>query len=454
MKLIRPLKEIEVYKKTDVLVVGGGPAGIGAAVSAARMGAKVILLEKRGFLGGNITSCYVENCNYFLAGTQFHSEGIYKEIEEKSRERYGTDNIRHKNINAFNSEYLKVFLDEFLIDSGVEVILHSFVNEVIMNGNQIEAAIVQTKKGPLALKAQIIIDTTGDADVAYAAGVPCHQGRDEDGLCQPGTVSVRVTGVDPQNLLKNGDRLSEIGRQFHNDYKAGKTGLTCKRQDLPFGRLTRAGQISYLNYACEYFLDPTDSEDLTKGEMNCRKYNLELIDYLKKNYVEFKNIEITSFSPEIGFRDSRRIEGLYTLTIEDCEQMRHFDDVISIFPRFYDMLSPDANMNGDGKVEGKGYKGHIFEPVIDDRAFEIPYRSLIPKNVDNLLVAGRSISADHVAESGVRAVSLCMMTGQAAGTATALAIKADTLAKDVDIKLLQEKLIDQGLTIPEEEING
>ena len=445
--MIQP-KTIDISFETQVLVVGGGPAGIGAAVSAARNGQKVILLEKRGFLGGNITACFVENCNYFLKDTPFRSEGIYAEIEKKAYEKYGNDNVRQRNKFAFSSEYLKVFLDEFVTESGVQILFHSFVNDVVMNGDHSEAVIIQTKKGPMAVKADIVIDTTGDADVSFAAGVPFEQGREKDGLCQPGTVSLRLAGADTQALLENGDRLLEIGRIFKEDYRAGKTGLPCKRQDLPFGRLTAGGQISYVNYSCVYGLDPTDIRDLSRGEMQCRQYVMDIYRYLKANFEELKNTEVASIAPEIGFRDSRRIDGMYHLTIEDMESRRHFDDVIAVFPRFYDMLAPDANMDGDGKVEGKGYVGHIYEPVVDDRTFEIPYGSLVPKAVDNLLAAGRCISADHVAESGTRAISLCMMTGEAAGAAAAVAIRSGKRPAEICVKELQQILKAQNIHLP------
>lgn len=441
-------KTLEVSLQPQVLVVGGGPAGIGAAVSAARNGMDVILLEKRGFLGGNITACYVENCNYFLRGTPFTAEGIYGEIETRTYEKYGNDNQRERNKFAFSSEYLKVFLDEFLAEAGVRVLFHSFVNEVVMEDDRIAAVIIQTKKGPVAVQADVVIDTTGDADVAFAAGVPFEQGRAKDGLCQPGTVSLRLAGADTEALLADGDRLSEIGRIFKEDYRAGKTGLPCKRQDLPFGRLTAAGQISYVNYSCVYGLDPTDIADLSRGERECRQYVMDIYRYLKAHFEELKNIEVASIAPEIGFRDSRRIEGEYHLTIEDMESGRHFEDVIAVFPRFYDMLAPDAEMDGDGKVEGKGYKGHIFEPVVDERTFEIPYRSMVPKTVTNLLAAGRCISADHVAESGTRAISLCMMTGEAAGAAAALAVNGGCRPKDISVSQLQDILRKQNIRLP------
>lgn len=449
MQIVRKEQVLEIQKEVEVLVVGGGPAGIGASIAAARQGRRVLLLEKRGFLGGNITACYVEGCNYFLRGTPFHSEGIYAEIEKKCLEKYGNSNVRLNKETSFDSEYLKIFLDEFVKENGVELLLHSFVNEVIMDGDRIEAVIIQTKSGAVPVKAEVIIDTTGDGDVAFSAGIPYEQGRDKDGLCQPGTVSVRVVGADVEKLTQNGDRLGEITKEFRKEYREGKLQLACKRQDIPFGRLTKAGLISYVNYPCAYGLDPTKSEDLTKGEIECRQYIKEIVSFLRSHYEELKDIEIASIAPEIGFRDSRRITGLHKLTIEEMEDQTHFEDTIAVFPRFYDMLSPDAIMDGDETVKGRGYKGYIYEPIKDDRCFEIPYRSLVPVRVKNLLVAGRCISADHVAESGVRAISLCMMTGEAAGIAAGLAVEEKKDTAQIDIRELQQRLRKNNINIPE-----
>lgn len=446
VKVLRPQQELEIRRTADVLVVGGGPAGIGAAVNASRLGKKVVLLEKRGFLGGNITACYVENCNYFLKDTPFGPEGIYAEIEQKCYEAYGNDNIREKNKKAFHSEYLKIFLDKFLKENKVEILLHSFVNEVIIREERIEAVIIQTKQGPEAVKAEIIIDATGDGDVAFSAGLPFEQGREKDGMCQPGTVNFRVTGAHIGEM--EGEYLTEISHIFTRESQEGRTGLSCTKQDIPFGRLTKAGQITYVNYSCAHGIDPTDIEGLTRGEIECREYILEIYEYLKKNFHELRDIEITSIAPEIGFRDSRRIRGQYYLTIEDMETNRQFEDVIAVFPRFYDMLSPDGKSGGSGKVEGKGCDGHIFEPIVDGRTFQVPYRALVPEGISNLLLAGRCISADHVAESGIRAVSLCMMMGQAAGAAASLALEEQVKPADIDYERLQEILREQGMAIP------
>ena len=448
MEIIIPSKKITEFIETDVLVVGGGPAGIGAAVAAARQGSRVVLLEKRGFMGGNITAAYVETCNHFLKNSSFKSYGIYAEIEEKYRALYGSSgDIRPNAIHRFSSEYLKIFLDKFVSDAGVKVFLHSFVNDVIKDGEKITHVIIQSKKGPVAIRAGMIIDSTGDGDVAFAAGVPFDQGRDRDHMCQPGTVNFRIAGVDSKLLVKDGiDQVGVIGKRFREDYRAGKTNLSCKRQDIPCGRLTSGGQLTYINYPCAYGIDPTSFADLTRGEMECRRYIEEMVVYMRENFEGFENAELASIAPEIGFRDSRRFHGEYRLTIDDVVSSRHFDDTIAIFPQFYDMLSPDANMN-EGSVEDAGYNGYICTITTNSPPFEIPYRSLLPVGIDNLLITGRCISADHVAESGIRAISACLYTGQAAGTSSGLALAKKQSPKNLNIGDLQTALRAQNVLL-------
>jgi hypothetical protein len=408
----------------------------------------VLLLEKRGFLGGNITAAYVETCNHFLHKLSFKTSGIWEEMETQYRAKYGTSgDIRPNAPNRFSSEYLKIFLDSFVCGAGVELCLHSFVNEVVREGNSITHVIIQSKQGPVAVRAGQIIDCTGDGDVAFAAGVPFDQGRDRDQLCQPGTVNFRITGVDAAALAAGGeDRLREIGRQFREDYRAGRTGLSCKRQDIPFGRLTPAGQVSYINYPCAYGIDPVSIAGLTRGERECRQYIAEICAYMKEHFEGFEGLELTSIAPEIGFRDSRRIHGDYRLTIGDVLAGRRFDDAVACIPQFYDMLSPDANMN-EGSPQDGGYNGYICSFPRDGVNFEIPYRCLLPLGVDNLLVAGRCISADHVAESGVRAILACMYTGQAAGTAAGLARKGGLSPRTIRVRELRDSLRAQNLII-------
>jgi hypothetical protein len=170
---------------------------------------------------------------------------------------------------------------------------------------------------------------------------------------------------------------------------------------------------------------------------------------MKNNFHGFENIELASIAPEIGFRDGRRIEGKYILTHEDIEADRRFDDSVCVFPRMYDMLAPDGYMLGDGALEGLGYNGHIFVHIKEDdtRSFQVPYRCLLPKEIANLLVAGRCISTTHVAESSIRAIYACMLTGQAAGTAAAISSQNSTQPEDIDIASLQSALKGQGIKV-------
>ena len=446
---IKP-KEVEVLKQVDVLVVGGGPAGLGAAVSAARQGASTLLLEKRGFLGGNITAAYVESCNWFLHETQFSAYGLYEEIERDYKAEYGrSHDIRENAPHRFSAHYLRIFLDEFMKKENVEVLLHSFVNDVVTEDNKIKAVIIQSKQGPQAIAAKMVVDASGDGDVAFAAGVPFKQGREGDGYCQPGTLNFSIAGVDAKFLTENGDKLRELANSFRREYLAGKTKLDCLRKDLPFGRLTNAGLISYINYPTTYMIDPTSNSDLTKGEMDCRKYIKQFFYYMKNNFHGFENAEIASIAPEIGFRDGRRIMGKYVLSHEDIEAGKTFEDSICVFPRMYDMLAPDGNMFGNGAMEGMGFKGHIYVTMgkDDTRSFQVPYRCLLPETIDNLLVAGRCISTTHVAESSIRAIYACMLTGQAAGTAGAMSAKNNHTPEKIDIGSLQNELKKQGIKI-------
>jgi hypothetical protein len=454
MKVVIPAKEVEVREQVDVLVVGGGPAGIGAAVSAARTGGKVLLLEKRAFLGGNITSAYVETCNWFLNNTVFSPYGLYREIEDKYKTEYGRSHeIRDHAPFRFNGEYLKILLDDLMAAENVKVLFYSFVNGVVIEGNHIKAVIIQTKNGPMAVNASVVIDATGDGDVAYAAGVPFKQGRDRDGYCQPGTLNLRLAGVDAKFFAEGPiekDKFKAIDKKFQKDYDEGKIRLDCKRRELIMGRLTNGGVIGSLNYPCTYMIDPTSFIDLTKGEMECRQYVKQILKWMRVNLGGFQGLELVSIAPELGFRDSRRIEGKYTLTEEDIESNKSFDDTVCVFPRVYDMLAPDGDMTGDGSLAGQGYKGHILVLLESGsrRSYNIPYRSLVPVKIDNLLISGRCISSSHVAQSSVRAVYACMLTGQAAGTAAVLSIRDNCVPEKLNIRKLQEQLVKQGIEIP------
>ncbi|MFW6034723.1 MAG: FAD-dependent oxidoreductase [Halothermotrichaceae bacterium] len=436
---MKNLSEAPVVKNVDIIVCGGGPAGIGAAISAARQGLQVALIEQRGFLGGNITACFVESCNYYLLNHPFEVTGIYKEIENEYRDQYNrSDDIREDYTpHRFSSEYLKIFLDEKIQEEGIWLRLHTSVTEVIKEDNKLKGVITHSKSGFEKILGDVVIDCTGDGDVAAQAEVPFEFGREEDGLTQPGTVNFRITGVDTEQVNKI---LNEEGAEYFYEimrekYEEGTFDPGYKRMNFPFGRLTEGGQISYINFCNVYKLDSTDADDITKGEVLARKRVLMMYKFMKENLPGFENIELTSIAPSIGFRDSRRIKGEYKLTEEDIENEKIFEDNITIFPCFYDMLSPTGT-----------WDDHIFIKDLD-KQYSIPYRSLLPINVEQLIVAGRCISTDHVAESSVRAISACMSMGQAAGVGAAVAVKDNCSVKKIDVDKMKKILIESGVKL-------
>lgn len=426
---------LPVRAETEVLVVGGGPAGIGAAIQAARNGAQVMIVERHGFLGGNITACYVETCNHFLFNYPDKVGGLYKEIEEKYKSRFGRSDDIRKDFPAFrfSSEYLKVFLDDFFEENGVKILYHTFAVDVIKKDDNIEGVVIASKSGLEVILARIIIDSTGDADIAAYAGVDFLKGRDLDGLCQPGTLNFRLCGVDVEKVIERGAQYySDILRKVQADESFK---LSCPRKSAPMGRITSSGMVSYINFSDVYKIDPTNVEDITKGEIIARRQIMEFIEFIRKYWDGFENCVLVSFAPIIGFRDSRRIVGEYTLTSKDIENGNYFSDEVVRYPRFYDMLSLTGKWDGSDS---------LYIEVQPDREFSIPYRCLVPKVVENLLVAGRCISTEHTAESSIRAISACMATGEATGTAAALSIKHNYQPREVSIEELKENLLKQG----------
>lgn len=411
--------------KFDVIVVGGGWAGTAAAATAAKCGKDVLLLEKSAFLGGAAANCYV---NPFMpyhinidGKTKNISDGIFTEILDRLDEMGGL----HSNKVTFNEEILKIALDRMMKDYGVTVLFHSFVTDVEKDGATIKSVTTQGKSGALTFYGDIFVDATGDADIAAMAGCPFVLGREEDNLCQPMTLCFRMSNVDVEKAFNHSKDINDLYNKFRSEGK-----IKNPREDvLKFGHF--ADGVMHFNSTRIIKRSPVDVFDLSIAEAEAREQMWELYTFLKEHCPGFENSFLLSSAPEIGIRESRKIRGKYTLTSEDAKNCTKFDDAIAACNYDIDIHNPD----------GSGTSHYFFE---QGTYYTIPYRSLLPESTDNLLVAGRCISATHEAQASLRIMPVACCIGQAAGTAAAVAVDANCSAENADIKIIQKILKENG----------
>jgi hypothetical protein len=449
---------VSILKKEldfDVVVAGGGPAGINAAIASGRSGAKTLLIERYGFLGGMSTVALVYPWMTFHtdSGKQV-IKGIAQEIVERLMAQGGSpghlrDTVGFTNtLTPYHPEKYKLLALDMLEEASVEVLVHSFVDQVEVEGNHIMSINLTTKSGPIRVAAKRFVDTTGDADLAYLSGAPCLQGRDQDQKTQPMTMKFRMRGVDlskvkeamkanPSNFYKKTpiDELDQIpltGVQgFYKEWS--ESGVPINRDQVLFFAGPEEDEV-LVNCTRVQGLDGTDVYDLTKGEREGRKQVMMMAEFLQRKVPGFEKASISAVGTQIGIRETRRIEGHYALTIQDVVAGRKFDDTIALSGYPVDIHDPT----------GKGVQANDIE---GDGSYGIPYRCLIPKQIENLLVAGRCISTTHEALATTRLTPSAMATGQAAGTAAALSIANQIAPKDLDVKKLQAILVENGVVI-------
>lgn len=412
----------------DVVIAGSGPAGLSAAVTASRMGCSVVLIERNGIIGGNLTAGYV--------GPVMGSVSAGS-IREEILDLLGS----HQNDLYYDCEQAKIRLTEWLAGTTVETFLLSTVVSVQKQGSCITQIQIVTPGGLTYLSGQVYIDATGDGALAALAGAPWQQGRAADGLTQPASIMFTLDHIDPavdlqcrheeDDTLIDGKSYLEMCRLAAKDGRlpSNVSIVRLYRTVNPGERMVNATQANFVNG-----LEP---RALAQAQVELRRQMLLIHQFLKDTVPGFENSRIRSSSDGVGIRETRRIEGDYILTAEDLLQGRRFKDAVvhqASFP--LDIHNPA----GGGQAESAGCPPK-------SQLYDIPYRSLLPLKVDQLLLAGRCISGTHRAHASYRVMGICMATGQAAGTAAALCTRDKVSPRSLDVRLLQDALIKQGVCL-------
>ena len=414
----------------ELIIVGGGFAGVAAAISAAKEGVDVLLVEKYNCLGGAAANALVMPFMPYWTlmpetrETKYLCGDLFLEIVTEMNELSGTPNA----MSIFDEEILKIVLNRMVLKHGVKLLFNTTVTEAVVSDGRITSVKALGKSKTIELFADHFIDATGDAELSMLAGCEYKLGREKDELCQPMTLCFRLGGVDKKKYHENRSMMDPLYNEFQ------KKGLIKNpRENLLIFENLNDG---VLHFNCTRIVkkNPVDPFEITEAEIEAREQVFELHKFLKENIPGFEGSRVLSTALQIGIRESRKIVGEYTLTEEDLLDLRHFDDAIAVANYAIDIHNP----------EGTGTRWCEFE---NGQWYEIPYRCLIPKNMDNLLVAGRCISSTHEAQSSYRIMPFCAELGQAAGTAVAVARRNGTGVRDVDVKQVQEILRGEGFVI-------
>ena len=410
----------------DLIIAGGGLTGCAAAIAAGRRGKKALIIEPYGFLGGAIGHSYV---NPFMCHTIVKKSGervvvnagIFAELLEGLEEM----GALMENRRTFNEEMLKCLLDRLTREAGVDVLFHSRVTGIVGDKGKIDSVEVETKAGKWQLHADYFLDATGDADLAAMAGCPFHLGRETDSQCQPMTLCFRIGNVDTSgDFWKHWGGVGDLYKQYQ---KEGK--IKNPREDILMFRHVSEGVI-HMNSTRILRKSPVDPWEFSEAEREGREQMLELYHFMKEHAKGFENSVLLSSAPQIGVRESRMIDGEYTITVDDILSCRRFDDSIACGAYGVDIHSPDGSGTDLRSLQGDYYT--------------LPYRALIPKGWTNLLVAGRCISSTHEAQSAYRVLPICCCLGEGAGLALTLAHDNGCDVREISMDQLHQYLDENG----------
>lgn len=438
-------------KQYDVIVLGGGTAGVIATIAAARNGAKTLLIEQNGHLGGTAVTG-LPFLGMFDGNDARVNAGIAQELVERMKAQDGSldgcfgatwmDQNYRFSITPFDEETYKYVVQEMILEAGAELLLHSFVSDVSVVDGRLHEVEVTNKSGKERYGAKVFIDTTGDADIAYRCGVamiPKSHKQNASILFKVGAVNMHRF----YEALQNGEGINGWG-EWHNRVLMGPRLDTAEvgpihlaghfldenGKEITFTAVSLISTEVHLNATRTVGIDGTDADDLTKGEISERRHVHELMQILKNRVPGFENSHLLYTAP-LGIRESRNIAGVYVLTIDDVLSGRQFSDSVARGAYPIDIHDPAG-----GRTQ--------FHFIQNSGSYSIPYRCLQTNEIDNLMVAGRCLSASHEAMGSARIMGAAMAQGQAAGTAAALAATQGISPKALDIQLLQQTLKENG----------
>lgn len=410
-----PERQIPVIATTDVLVCGGGVAGVAAAVCAARNGAHVTLIEHYGFFGGMATAGLVIT-------TPPLNNGINIEIAKRMKDRGvfrkcfnpGEDPAQ-SNLTAFDPEFLKFDLQQMLVEANVQILLHTHATQVIKSGQTIDSVLVENKGGRYAIKAKVIVDATGDGDVAFFAGAPFDIAADP----LPITLMFNMVDVDINRVLQHIGHWGNLRKHVRQAIEEGELQYDFGLEPSKWAPGLYAANTVYDNEINVwtgnlYSKNAIDPNDLTEAELISRDHTMRLAQFLKSNIPGFEHSRIEYTATQVGVRETRRIHGGAMPSLQEVQTIDFPDTAV--------------------------------KPYVNN-SMRVPYRSLVPESVGNLLVVGRCISAQQDAMVQLRLIPSCFATGQAGGTAAALCVRENVLPHKIDVTLLQKAIFQQGMSL-------